>query len=438
MVEGAKNLKVSLGAFSCEAAGYDDPLAAVREAAVVLGELIARDPTFAVAAIGRELPSAATRAPELGDGASPSEALRDALPDEADDARARLASAPESLGARPPREDDALARAIARIAGRVGSEDGEDGDRGEGDGDEAKEEDDDRRGSEAVADDAQSRGTGEADMAAASADGPGDEEMAENRGAALDPESAAAPRRSGVAEDRPDDSVERLIGTARDRMAEPETSRRLTALRRLRQAARATEADRDGAVTEAEGDRDGERGAYGDDLDRAIHRDGGSGEGETPAPLVLVSSQRIDLDAGAVEDAMHAAPQIGLVADRPDEGAADPVDARGPADEGADAVAPTTVPEDVDLRALWKERSAEGLEDRMAIVAEILSIGRDGVGDGFSRPDLMTALEAADPDGFAGREERLRAFGELVKHGRVERVGRGVYAAPSGDDAERA
>ncbi len=112
-----------------------------------------------------------------------------------------------------------------------------------------------------------------------------------------------------------------------------------------------------------------------------------------------------------------------------------PVPPAGPDADDAHHVPRVGLPPGADLPSLWAERGAETLEDRMAVVAELLAAPGSGDAELFPRPGLMSALERADPDHVASREDRLRAFGRLLRDGRIRRAGRGLYTAASAETA---
>ena len=436
MSDRTRSLKVSFGAFSCTVEGFDDPHAALRDAAATMSRIAADDPAFVAAALSAPrgaqdgAQAAGTEFDDDGDDGGDGDDYNDGGDAHDDDP-----DGPAALSALPPepeaRAQDALALAIARIAGRsgpgappgaVGGASGPSagpeggvgapGAAARSDGAAPAAEEHAAAAApwaleapDGVFPDTPAEGAaGVAAVGDASEDDAGDD--ARDGAVPADP---GAPHRGPrpAPDDVSDDAVDRLMGAAGDRLGAPETSRRLSAMRRLRHAVRAGAGERVETVAARA------LGPYGEDLDRAIGRRA-EGEAAEAAPLVLVSSQRID--GGGDAPAGHR-PRLDVVA-REDG-------ARGPADRPA--------PEPAALSAAWRERGAETLEDRMAVAAGLL----DPEGAGFARPALMDALRAADPARFGPREERLAAFAALLEDGRLRRLGRGLFAAPAPDRAER-
>lgn len=408
MGERSRSLKVSIGTFSCAVDGFEDPFAAVREAAALATELVRGDPAFAAAAFGRmpEGPGTAPDAPSA-DPADRPVAHAD-IPQETNVDIMPKAGLPDPLTAA---EGDALATAIARIAGRspVPSPEGA----AEIDGMNVVEIDGSENldACEAVGgrnDDTPIEGVG-TDVDEGRPKHAGSDVEPEFRAGDLDGPDQQGEVREHVPADAPDGDVDRLIGTASDRMAEAEASRRLSAHRRLRHAARTAPADRP-----RDGDGEAGRGAYGTDLAHAMNLDEAPGDtgAEASAPLVLVSSQRIDPDRIDAGEVGHR-PQLGVI----------------------EASAARHAPR-VDLSMLWAERGATELADRMVVAAGAISDATPEA-EGFTRPDLMAALRQADPEGWSRREERLRTFSGLLSEGRIRKIGRGVYALAASADGER-
>ena len=148
----------------------------------------------------------------------------------------------------------------------------------------------------------------------------------------------------------------------------------------------------DAAAADAPADDDAEAPETGSDEPQpAVAETGGAaGTDARPSPMVLVSSQRVD------------------AAD--DEGAGDPP--RG----GAAST----------LVSVWRRRNLVAPDDRMmAAAALIADMSPDGV---FTRSEVMELFGEASSGPPLPPEERMRAFGLLLRHGRIRRADRGVYA----------
>ena len=121
----------------------------------------------------------------------------------------------------------------------------------------------------------------------------------------------AATRRA-FAEEAADAAVTRLMAQADEVMEGPESKRRLSAIAHLKAAVAATVAERN-AGADLPPAQPSRLARYRDDLAMVVRAKLGVGPaaGERPAPLVLVSEQRIDRVAPAVAPAPAAAPPQG-------------------------------------------------------------------------------------------------------------------------------
>ena len=237
-------------------------------------------------------------------------------------------------------------------------------------------------------------------------------------------ESPAARRRRVLSEDSvPEDAVERLMHDAEDRIEAAESEGSFNAIQRLRHAVMAAEGGRPPADRDADdGDADAhpslendaetaDRADGADDGRRMDADDDDGGEWSAspeasgaeaaaaprPAPMVLVSAQRVD--APVADD------------DDDDEDGADLPPQGGTA---------------TSLAALWERRSLVSPDDRMmAAAAMIARASPQGV---FTRSEVMELFSEALRGRTLPPEERMRAFGLLVRHGRIRRADRGTYA----------
>ncbi|WP_299818419.1 hypothetical protein [uncultured Jannaschia sp.] len=211
-----------------------------------------------------------------------------------------------------------------------------------------------------------------------------DEERAEaddtiEVGAPPDPATdrpGAPPRTSRSAKaDLGDPEAERLFAATDSRLTEDDARSRHASISHLRAAVAAKRAD-----TTAPSRPDDETGAYRADLASNVRPRAGGEDGTSP--LILASGQRIE-------------------GDRPDPS------------------------EPLDFESFALETGAARLPEILAAAAIFASemLGQDR----FSRPRLLHI--AAEAFGEIGREEGLRAFGSLLREGRIVKVARGLYAA---------
>jgi hypothetical protein len=286
-----------------------------------------------------------------------------------------------------------------------------------------------------------------------------------------------------------EDDVARLARRAEDEMAGAENQRRLAAIQHLKAAVAATVAERRAGVTAPS---DEERAdPYRADLARVVRPvrprgpEGGSpaarpaqrpisstpaaapgtaplaAEGR-PAPLVLVSEQRIDRPAGQpvlpvrprrIGGGAAAAAALGMSLVENHPGRDDEDDRMGAAlretmaqERAGHAAAPDFEEEDEnDLADTATEASNIFAETRdFSEFAEML--GATGLPalleaaaayatlvekrEHFTRPLLMRRLATDEAGARVSREEGLRSFGTLLREGRIEKVRRGQYALP--------
>ena len=293
------------------------------------------------------------------------------------------------------------------------------------------------------------------------------------------PPVAEAP---AVAEDRPQGAAEspegdmaRLMRQADDEMSEPENRRRLAAIQHLKAAVAATVAERRAGVKEPSEEERAD--PYRADLARAVRpvrprpaEDGpvrparpsrepaAAAPDERPAPLVLVSEQRIDRTApvpvrvapvrprrvaGGAAAMATAETDADLEAElqammRGDDPAAAGEDEAGLAadaalvaaladdDEDAAGAEPGNIFDDSRGFAEFAERlGATGLPQMLEAAAAYATCVEKR--DHFTRPFLMRQVEQGRlVEGFT-REDGLRGFGMLLREGRIAKIGRGHF-----------
>ena len=216
-----------------------------------------------------------------------------------------------------------------------------------------------------------------------------------------------------------DPDMERLFAATDSRLSGEDTSRRHANISHLKAAVAARRAD--GPVETQDQD---DTGAYRADLASTVRpRRKVPAEGrstprpERPAPLVLVSEQR-------VEDATPAAEPAPVQPRRAPRTAE--MEVRNDALMGAE-----------DFEAFAADVGASDLADILeaAAVYSAKVMGQDN----FSRPRLLhLAAEAVDD---LSREDGLRGFGQLLRDGTIRKVSRGTFALATdsrySDQAER-
>lgn len=230
-----------------------------------------------------------------------------------------------------------------------------------------------------------------------------DEDEDERAAAALTEARRARAEKALRASDlaREEQAIERLLRSTNARMDRPESTRRANALRQLKAAVAATEAERR-AVPGLERIRASRGDAFRADLDIAradpeIATGPATPGTARPAPLVLVSEQRID---------RSARPAVSRRAEAEESGA-DAMASAGSFGEYAEAI------------------GAESLADLLEAAAAYTSYVEGQ--PRFSRAQVISKLSdvAGAPD--VSREAGLRGFGQLLREGKILRVQDGQF-----------
>lgn len=245
--------------------------------------------------------------------------------------------------------------------------------------------------------------------------------------------SEAADLRQGLTDLSKDDAVNRLIAQTNSALDGPEARRRSVAISHLKAAVAATEAERrlqDGSPTPQE-DR---KSAYRDDLDSVVRPNPAANRmAERPGPLVLVSEQRIDrakpaptpLTAGRVMPTRLV--PAGLQKPSPEGLIGGDLD-----DEDDDALltaeeaSANLFTEGTSFADFAEQLGAQSLHDLLEASAVYCAqvLGRPQ----FSRPLVMSQINTLPNAEKHRLEDQLRAFGTLMREGRIKKVKRGGFA----------
>jgi hypothetical protein len=222
------------------------------------------------------------------------------------------------------------------------------------------------------------------------------------------------------------EDFERLMEEANTKLEGAESRRRFSAISHLKAAVAATVADRilkpKDAPAEALSPTEPEIDRYRDDLSRAVRPRRPDTEAERvtarpatpmrPAPLVLVSEQRVDrenLEPAAVVRPRRVATTL-IVGEDDDLNDAEPLSPE-------DAKSFTEFAERLGARSL-----AELLE-----VAAVYTATVEGK-NSFSRPHLLRRVNAATGVEDFSREDYLRSFGSLLRQGRIQKIEPGRFS----------
>lgn len=247
------------------------------------------------------------------------------------------------------------------------------------------------------------------------------------------------------AEPGADADLSRLMEEARSKLEGAESRRRFSAISHLKAAVAATLADRKLATPEApnqpEIEKAEELSLYREDLSKVVRprRPAADPEHATerpevnirPAPLVLVSEQRIDRAensqgaASAIRPRRMAATNLAMFADEADM------------DEDDVDLSPESASSFADFAArMGATDLTELLEAAAAYTASVEGHSH------FSRPQLLRKVEFVSSRGGYNREDGLRSFGMLLRQGKIQKVSPGQFTLADGskftEEARRA
>lgn len=223
---------------------------------------------------------------------------------------------------------------------------------------------------------------------------------------------------------------DRLMEEAKTKLEGVETRRRFSAISHLKAAVAATLADRKmqpadkPTVQEAEAEE--EISLYRDDLSKAVRPRRPSSDGSTtrrpsaemrPAPLVLVSAQRVDRPEGASTQGAVVRPRriaAGNLAVHYDD------------DEDEIDDMEEITPESVSSFAEFAERLGASTMTELLEAAAVYTASVEGR-ETFSRPHILRKVEFVSTRGDFSREDGLRSFGMLLRQGKIQKVARGQF-----------
>lgn len=246
------------------------------------------------------------------------------------------------------------------------------------------------------------------------------------------------------AADQSDETLDRILAETNDKMDSQEASRRRNSIEHLKAAVQAKRADEDAGEAEHE---DREEDPYREDLARAVrpkrpeHTEA-AGSSLRMAPLVLVSEQRIDGPADADDDARTDAKGNKAVrivrprrVSRKPGSKAETVAGQAPV-EGAGATfsAVSADPSQDGFAAYVNGADATDMTGLMEAAATYATKVQ-GLPE-FSRPHVMRLVVGLNVNGGISREEVLRAFGRLLREGRINKIAPGRFALAEGDTTD--
>lgn len=231
------------------------------------------------------------------------------------------------------------------------------------------------------------------------ADSTPDEAPQSNTDGAAPKKPKASKKGRNVLNDSGKTSVTRLVNAANSQLEGSENLRRLSAIAHLKAAVAAKAADREAGSDES--GEDAELNRYRDDLTQIVQDNEDAAAAPQPktqkteAPLVLASSEKVGNDSTQDEDVDGPAPikaKIGF-------------------------------PEFAALS------DADDLLGLLEVSAAYLTI-HEGRAE-FSRQLVMETLSQVVSSSEVSREDGIRAFGNLLKQGKIEKAQRGLFSLPA-------
>ncbi len=220
-------------------------------------------------------------------------------------------------------------------------------------------------------------------------------------------------------------AISRLFEQTNTELEGTENRRRLSAIAHLKAAVAATEAEKELKPEGSAGAEAAEMDRYRDDLAQVVRpRRPGSAVAPTrrpavvpdrPAPLVLVSEQRIDRPANT-EPSMIRPRRVMTSAMALDEDE----------DEDYDDDQDSILADSKSFAEFAERIGATDLADLLEAAAAYAATveGRPS----FSRPQIMKKVAGFGPEDQFSREDGLRSFGMLLRQGKIQKVKRGQFA----------
>ncbi|MDG1431489.1 MAG: hypothetical protein P8Q23_07965, partial [Paracoccaceae bacterium] len=229
-----------------------------------------------------------------------------------------------------------------------------------------------------------------------------------------------------------DDEMGRLMAETETHLSEPEHTRRKTTIQHLKAAFAAKRAD--GPVIDDTKGNDSV--AYREDLEQAVkpRRPVLEGPRKTPrlesadaAPLKLVAEQRIVPDENKSEPSMRPT-LVKPVRPRRIRNSSAAVAEEFEVD--TDAIATTEAPApQVDFSVFAQQMGVDKLPELLEAAASFMTFVEEY--EKFSRPQVMTLVREVMGEDYT-REDGLRAFGQLLRKGKIIRLSGGRFTVSDG------
>ncbi|WP_394196398.1 hypothetical protein [Litoreibacter albidus] len=249
--------------------------------------------------------------------------------------------------------------------------------------------------------------------------------QADETEAAAQVERAEERKRKSLAATAEDDAIERLMTTTGSRLDNDESSVRRASIAHLKAAVAATKADSTIAAA-ADKREEEELDQYRDDLARVV-RPGrpvaGSSRSDRPSPLVLISEQRIDHTETPKEAVAATAGSVDVRPRRVTRGNLALQEEMEEEFETEDNL--FNEDDQVTFAEYAAKNGALELPDLLeAAAAHYIDI--EGA-EHFTRPMLMRKLAQISGPDAPSREDGLRAFGTLLRTGKIVKTDNGKF-----------
>lgn len=223
--------------------------------------------------------------------------------------------------------------------------------------------------------------------------------------------------------------LSRLMAEADDKLEQADAASSRETYNQLRAAVAAAQAE--GGTLDDRAEKDAQAQAYRQDLDSVVRprraRSDAKGAPGRGAPLKLVAEQRIDPEATATHEAAVQAPAPEEVA--VSEPAATKVRPVRPRRVSSAILNRTNTgsadTQDTGFSDYVRQQGAVELGELLEAAATYMTKveGRDQ----FTRPQLLGKVRGLDDQGGLTREDSLRAFGQLLRDGKLERSSNGRF-----------
>ncbi len=246
------------------------------------------------------------------------------------------------------------------------------------------------------------------------------------------------------AADQSDETLNRILAETNDKMDSQEASRRRNSIEHLKAAVQAKRADEDAGELD---DGDHEEDPYREDLARAVRPKRpepteAKGSSLRMAPLVLVSEQRVDAPVEDEDDDTADAKGNKAVrivrprrVSRKPGSKAETVAGQGSADIAGKTIGAVSADPSQDGFAAYVNGADASDMTGLMEAAATYATKVQGLPQ-FSRPHVMRLVVGLNVSGGISREEALRAFGRLLREGRINKIAPGRFALADDEDTD--